>query len=640
MNLFERQAARRRAGLRVALLIAFAVFGIVIAVDLIVWIVLATREDVDRTLLLAAMAFATVATLAAIALGSCYRLTTLRDGGDAIAQRLGGVHVPAQTRDPQWRRLQSVVETLAVASGVPMPRLYVLERESAINAFAAGHAPADAAVAVTRGALERLARDELQGMIAQVFGRLLAGDLRGDLRLTGLLFGLQMPALAGRRMLDAPPVAQRGRGAVAMAATTAIVARAAIAFGYVGLSFARMIRADVHRPRALSADAVAAQCARHAAGLVGALKKIAALDGGATLVDASVAEEIGHMLFADGVGLGGPFATHPSPMARIRALEPSFGDHALSRLREQWRAQPPNGLEEDARPGTTDAAPWPDATVVLPVTPAMIVARAAQTANVDDRRIDALVARIPAPLRALAGDRDHVAVLALACLLDDDADVRRRQHGEIAARLGRETAVMAQAVRDEQLPALHPLQRLPLATLAFPTLRLRPRAELSLILDTLQATVNADGRVSLFEHGLGTWLHTQLREAMDPSLGDGIGHRRASAATHEIATLLALVARAGRDDPAQAQRAYLAGLQRALPHDHIAFAPPAQGVLALDAAWPTLDALDPSSKQGVVEAVAVAIARDGVVGIVDAELLRVVCGALHCPLPPMLDGAV
>src|SRR5690606_37211150 len=108
------------------------------------------------------LAFTTLATVAVIGLGSLYRMASLRGGGDAVALQFGGVPVPEDTRDSNLRRLRNVVEEVAIASGVPVPKLYVLEDETAINAFAAGYSPSDAAIAVTRGALDRLNRDELQ----------------------------------------------------------------------------------------------------------------------------------------------------------------------------------------------------------------------------------------------------------------------------------------------------------------------------------------------------------------------------------------------------------------------------------------------------------------------------------------------
>jgi hypothetical protein len=412
-----------------------------------------------------------------------------------------------------------------------------------------------------------------------------------------------------------------------------------MAFGYLGLFFGRMIKAGVSRSREMLADASAVQFTRQTAGLAGALKKIGGVGDGAKLEHAGDAEEVSHMLFGDGVGLSGLFATHPPLLQRIQALEPSFRKDQLANLHQRWLSQPPNGLEEDARLGLVDGAAsrLPGSEAEFIVSPPMVVAQVAHPAADDYRRADAIVSSIPEPLRMLASSRDNVVPLMLALLLDEDASVRGKQHTEIAARLGREIAVLAGALRGEQLGALHPMQRLPLAALAFPVLRLRPRPELNVVLDTLHAVVNTDGHVSVLEYCLGTLLQHQLRESVDPSRHAPFGRHRIVRAKREAAILLALIAQAGHDNPHDALRAYLAGLQRILPHEHLDYAPPPEGVLALEAVWPVLNSLNPAAKQTMVEAVTAAVGHDGRLSVSEAELLRTVCGVLHCPLPPMLE---
>jgi Zn-dependent protease with chaperone function len=635
MNFFERQAAARRASFRLMFLFAFAVLGIVCAIDLVVWVALAASDERTSAQIGAIVAVVSILTLAVIGLGSLYRIASLRGGGAAIALQMGGTPVPEQTRDPQLRRLRNVVEDISIASGVPVPQLYVLEHEAGINAFAAGYTPADAAVAVTRGALERLNRDELQGVIAHEFSHVLNGDMRLNIRLVGVLFGILMIALIGRRVLDHARFGGRGLDTVALV----VAALTAMAIGSLGLFFGRMIKAGVSRSRERLADASAVQFTRQTAGLSGALKKIAGLHEGATLEHAADAEEVSHMLFGDGVGLSGLFATHPPLLQRIQALEPGFRSDQLGQLSLRWRTDPPNGLEEDLRLGLAGGA-----TGVLPsvrsealVTPAMVAAQVAQPQPDDYRRAHIIAAQLSGSLRALASQRDDVVALALALLLDADATVQERQHAEIAARLGRDRAVMAKALRDEQLAGLHPMLRLPLASLCFPVLCRRPRPEMSRVLDAIHAVINTDARVSVFEYCLGSLLKQQLRASLDPSRQPQFGRRRIADCRREIATLLSVIARAGHDDGRDAQRAYLAGMQRVLPRDHIDFAVPTERVVALEPVWPVLDALDPHGKQLLVEALTAALSHDGRIRVVESELLRTVCACLHCPLPPMLE---
>lgn len=627
MNFFEQQAAARRGSGRLVLLFAVAVAGIVLAVDAAVLLFTGSAG---------ATAAASVLTLAVIGLGSLYRIASLRGGGAAVAAQMGGTAVPEDTRDPSLRRLRNVVEEAAIASGVPVPRLFVLEQEAGINAFAAGYGPADAAIAVTRGALERLNRDELQGVVAHEFSHVLNGDMRLNIRLMGLLFGIMMLALIGQRILV---YGRGGRGRDGQALLLA--ALVAMVVGGIGVFFGRLIKAGVSRQREYLADASAVQFTRQTRGLAGALKKIGGLQEGSRLNERADAEEVGHMLFGEGMALSSWLATHPPLAERIRRLEPGFDPRQLQALEARWRAAPPDGLAEDAAlglgPREPAPPPLPPADARLAVTPPMVAGQVAAPAEDDYRHAHDLVEGLPASLRELARARATAMPVLAALLLDADPDLAARQRSELAARCGEALAAQACELRRTRLENLHPVQRLPLAALAFPALRQRPRPELDAFLDAIEAMVHADGQVSVFEYCLSKLLQVQVREALDPARHARFGRQKAPGVRAEFAILLAVLAEAGHPgQPQQAQRAYLAGLQRVLPRDHLAYAPPAEGVRALDAVWAPLDALAPPAKQVLVEALVDAVSHDGQVGVAEAELLRTVCALLHCPLPALL----
>ena len=627
MNFFERQAAARRTSVRLVVLFALAVAGIIAAVDLAVAVVWGATPG--------ALLIGAVVTAAIIGVGSLYRIASLRGGGEPVALQMGGMPVPEDTRDFSLRRLRNVVEEIAIASGVPVPRIYVLEHEAAINAFAAGYSPSDAVVAVTRGALERLNRDELQGVIAHEFSHILNGDMRLNIRLIGVLFGILMLGIIGRKILQHGRVGGRGRGAGAVV----IAALIAVVVGYVGLFFGRMIKAGVSRSRETLADASAVQFTRQTRGLAGALKKIGGVNEGSRLADRGDAEEVSHMLFGDGVGFSGWFATHPPLLKRIQALEPQFRGEQLERLRAQWYASPPDGLDEDLRMGLAgrDTGALPDATTQVSVTPPMVVAQVAHPNSDDYRRADAIASGIPEALRGLATRRDTVVPLLLGLLLANEGKVQDKQVAEIRARLDVSLAQYALEINQQLTADLHPMLRLPLAALAFPVLRMRPRPELDTFMDTVFALVHADNQVSLFEYCLGRLLQVQVRESLDPGRYAGFGRRRLGDVRSEVATLLCVVAQSGHDGADAARHAYLAGMQRVLPSEHLPYKPRAEGVGALDTVWPALDALDPLARQAVVEGLTAAISHDGRITVAEAELLRTICGVLHCPLPPMLE---
>jgi Zn-dependent protease with chaperone function len=626
MNFFEHQAAARRASSRLVLLFALAVAGIVAAVDAAVYVAAGPGPLIAATLL----------TLAVIGLSSLYRIASLRGGGDQVALQLGGVPVPEDTTDFNLRRLRNVVEEIAIASGVPVPRLYVLEHEAAINAFAAGYTPADAVVAVTRGALDRLNRDELQGVIAHEFSHILNGDMRLNIRLMGVLFGILVLAIIGRKVLQ---FGGGGRGRDRGAAAVMVAALVAIVVGYVGLFFARMIKAGVSRQRESLADASAVQFTRQVGGLAGALKKIGGLDAGSRLNDSGNAEEVSHMLFGEGLQVSRLFATHPPLLERIQALEPGFRPEQLESLRRHWAVSPPDGAGEDVALGLAGgvATALPAAGAEFAMHPSTVVAQVATPSSDDYARADAIAARIPASLRALAARREEVMPLLLGLLLDDEPGLAANQRMEIAARLGDDVAGAATRLRAGELAGLHPMLRLPLAALAFPVLRLRPRPQLEAFLDAVQAVANADGEVSLFEYCLGRLLQSQVRDSLEPAKHARFGRRKLVAAGSEVATLLCVVAQAGNDDPEEAKRAYLAGIERALPREHLPYLP-RDGEQALEGVWAALDALDPLGRQLLVEGITATIAHDGRVDVAEAELLRTICGVLRCPLPPMLEG--
>ncbi|MFI0414153.1 MAG: M48 family metallopeptidase, partial [Candidatus Thiodiazotropha sp.] len=337
MNFFEHQDEAKRNTQRLVLLFLLAVVVIILAIDTVLLILFGTllsdTAESPQTLSgfltenSSILLFGTGGTGAAIGLASLFRSASLKDGGAAVARQMGGVPVEADPQDPLRQRLRNVVEEIAIASGVPVPEIYIMERESGINAFAAGYSPSDAAVAVTRGTLENLNREELQGVIAHEFSHIFNGDMRLNIRLIGALFGIMILAIAGRRILSGARFSSSSKNNNAGAII--LFAAALTAIGYIGLFFARWIKAAVSRQREYLADASAVQFTRNPQGIAGALKKIAVHTQGASLNSDS--EEISHMLFGQGMRAT-LFATHPPVIERIQRIEPSFREQELGEI--------------------------------------------------------------------------------------------------------------------------------------------------------------------------------------------------------------------------------------------------------------------------------------------------------------------
>ena len=212
--------------------------------------------------------YAALGTLGVVLLGSLYKTFELSDGGSAVAESLGGRLVNPNTANPDERKLRNVIEEMALASGVPIPKIYVLDDEKGINAFAAGHSPSDAAIGVTLGCMTLLNRDELQGVIGHEFSHILNGDMRLNLRIMGVLFGILCLAVIGRILLYTRGRDSRDRNPLMLLGLALIV------IGAIGVFFGRLIQAALSRQREFLADASSVQFTRNPAGLSGALQKI------------------------------------------------------------------------------------------------------------------------------------------------------------------------------------------------------------------------------------------------------------------------------------------------------------------------------------------------------------------------------
>src|SRR6056297_1724908 len=418
MNFFEQQDRARKQTRLLVLAFGLAVVTIVIAMNLVALAVFGQFQSAAQgwlspslwlsngPLLLAT----TVITAGIIGLASLYRSLQLRGGGSTVARELG------------------VVEEMAIASGVPVPEVFVLEHEGGINAFAAGWSPADAAVAVTRGTLQTLNREELQGVIAHEFSHVFNGDMRLNTRLIGILFGILVLAVVGRRMLGSM---RFSRGRNKNAGAIVVVALAVMVVGYIGLFFGRWIQAAVSRQREYLADASAVQFTRSSQGLAGALKKIGARTSGSRL--RTNTDEIGHMLFAMGFS-GKLFATHPPLEKRILKVDPSFKPSQFAEVaRDMARHEQARRAEREQREADRAAGAQPGGVFL---DPADLVQQIGQPGVFQAVLAAALIAEVPAPLKRAAHSDEWAPELLLYLLLGKDPELRENQLIMIAESLG------------------------------------------------------------------------------------------------------------------------------------------------------------------------------------------------------------
>lgn len=260
-----------------------------------------------------------------IMIAMLFKYLSLRAGGKAVAEALGGTLIPQQTQDPKHKRLLNVVEEMAIASGISTPPVYLIH-EPSINAFAAGFSPQDAVIGINQGTLDLLDRSELQGVIAHEFSHILNGDMRINLRLMAILHGILVIGIIGAHLLRGSSYRRSNeRG------SAAALALALVVIGYTGTFFGQLIKAAVSRQREFLADAAAVQYTRSTNGIAGALKKIAGHQSGSTMEQPS-AEENSHLFFGSFKQFAlGAMATHPPLDKRIKALDPSWDGQVLNR---------------------------------------------------------------------------------------------------------------------------------------------------------------------------------------------------------------------------------------------------------------------------------------------------------------------
>lgn len=639
MDFFRRQEAARKRSRWLLGAFAVATGAVALAVGFVLAVIFSVTTTPDGSVPSAEadpgiFTGAAMLTAAFIGITALWRLRGLRSGGGAVAVSLGGERVTGLEKDPLKRRLHNVVEEMAIAAGLPVPEVYVLENEPGINAFAAGLEPANAAVAVTRGALERLTRDELQGVIAHEFSHVLNGDMRLNARLMGYVFGLVAVSMAGHMLLRGGLYgggrshggSRRGGGTAALLAAGLAI----LVLGSAGVLAGRLLQAAVSRQREELADASAVQFTRNPAGLANALKRIGASPL-SSAVRAVRKEEIGHMLFASGRrSLAGLMATHPPVERRIRALDPAWkpGDPPPPAPEPLSAALASRARGE---PSAEDQGPLPGLPGI-PGLPGMDAVTAAGLVGIVDLAMaQRVLAMVPEVMHQAVLEPEGAAQACLGMLLDNCEDARATQLALLEARLGRVAADrIAEAAG--HLAELTPTLRLALLDLAAPALHHLPEARREDLLHLVQRLVELDGVISPREAALAAAIESRL----DPGEHSGKPDARGALA------LLALLARAGHEEESQAEAAWSRGAASLeasgfpLPSPLPAFGDidRAAGVEAAARAA-RLAAMKPGPRQALVHALAEVAAHDGLLHAKELEMLRGSAAALACPMPPV-----
>jgi Zn-dependent protease with chaperone function len=619
MDFFGHQELARR---KTKLLVFYYVLAVLTLILLIYMaaslLLLAAAGDEGMTWDPRVLGLVTVAVLAVVGIGTFYKTSQLRSGGAKVARMLGGRRVSSSTDDPAERRLLNVVEEMAIASGVPMPEVYILVKEDGLNAFAAGWSAKDAAVAVTQGLLDNLNRDELQGVIAHEFSHVFHGDMRLNIRLMGVLFGIVCIATIGEIILRSNSRSSRssrdkGGGQVA------IFGLALMLIGWIGVIFSNLIKAAISRQREYLADAAAVTYTRNPRGIAMALARIGGLD---SKLENAHAREASHMMFALGVGnwFGGLTSTHPPIVERVKRILPGFRPAARqgSAMVEAVRQTPLPQVQGFAASGGAGVA---------------ADGLTDRVGRLDDTSLAAarsLLQSLPLDVATAAHEPDRAGNLLLALVAVDTGN-RSKAKGLDALPAARQhdTSVLAGAVQD-----LDPAARLPLLEITLGTLRQTDPAQQRELLKQAEQLAHADGRISPFELALLKISSQQLgSNAQQPGRRE---RTRPLTMLHDAASaVLSAIANAGSDDPQEQDRAFAAGAKIAELRTTQRLGADDARLSRLSAAVDQLMHTSPLSKRLLIAACGRTAAADGMIAAREGELLRALAACWGCPLPPL-----
>lgn len=570
--------------------------------------------------------------------GSFFKTAQLSSGGGrAVAEMMGGRQISPGSGDPAERRLYNVVEEISLASGVPVPPIYILDDEPSINAFAAGVSPTEAVIAVNRGTMELLTRDELQGVIAHEFSHILNGDMRISMRLIGVLFGLQLLAVIGYYAMRFSYYASMGSSSsngknngAALGLVMLLAGLGVMIIGYIGVFFSAIIKAAISRQREYLADASAVQFTRMTDGIAGALKKIGSPNIGSDVKNEHAAEA-SHMFFGDVCplfSLGGLLSTHPDLVTRIKRLDPSFDGRFPARV------EPVNIAAERAGQATKGASAGKSSSPLDPLRRLDPTSGVAKIGNLDLGQIlvaGALLDSIPDGVADAARNPLTAKATFYAMLLDSDEAIRR---GQIQAVAVSETDYVVRQTQQiyATLAQAAPEAKIPLAQRVSASLQQLTLAQYKQFSGVVDRLIAADNKMDLFEYTLKAILFRNLDVYFGLTPPPTVKYHALGAVRGATVAVLSYLAHVGHDNDADVRAAYTAAQNELGLADPI-LSDSACTVKLFDESLRKLAETSPPLKQRIYNALMTCIRHDGQITVQEGELMRAVAAMLGIPMP-------
>jgi Zn-dependent protease with chaperone function len=630
MNFFENQDKARQNTQQLLGLFAIAISIMIVAIYIVVLLLLYILTfSVDAIFIIwwqpSLFFWVSVVTISLISLASFYKILCLRQGGCVIAEELGGRLIITETASEQEQQLLNIVEEMAIASGIPIPKVYLLDREPSINAFAAGFSLNDAVIGVTRGCVEQFNRDELQGVIAHEFSHILNGDMRLNLRLMGLLHGILFIFLIGREMLR---IRDEGNDGFRLWG----LALALMAIGGIGLLCGRLIKAAVSRQREFLADASAVQFTRNPDGISGALHKLEQMD---SRLLTPKAEASSHMFFGNAVKihfLSEKFATHPPLALRIRRVSGVKVKNISNSSRNIVNSSSNNSYNSSVMGFAGSNSPT--------LTPEKVVA---QVGKVTPKQFDLtqeLLAELPESLRLGIRETQTAQAILFALVLEEQNSPLQEKQLTWLNQVQTEELVNSSIKFNEEIAKLDTDIHLPLVDLTIPALRQLSVKECQRVCKCTQGLIAAKEQTSVRDFALRLILWHRLQPVIQPDCNIAVKFNSIEEIWSDCLIVLSALAQIGDSSADSAAYAFSCGIFQ-LPgatQQEKPKAPLKCNFSQLKKSIENLRQATPKLKQAVVQACAHTILVDNKISHQEKDLLRAIAMTLDCPIPPFLNS--
>jgi len=646
MDFFESQELAKRSTWKLYLLFGLAILSLVVVTNFLIMFVFGfastqmtsmagtqqMRFDWNQFLIVGA------AVTVVVFFGSLYKIKSLSGGGSRIAEMLDGKLLLGAGANLKEQQVLNVVEEMAIASGVPVPPVYLLDEEG-INAFAAGYAPADAVVGISAGAVQTLSRAQLQGVIAHEFSHILHGDMRINIRLIGVLHGILILGIVGRGLLYSRSSLRNSRSkgqGVQLA-----IGLGLIAIGYIGVFFGNLIKAAVSRQREYLADASAVQFTRNPEGIAGALMQIAQ-HSGRSYLSHPASSEINHTLFEEGAPsyLSSMYATHPPLEKRIGAILPNW-DGSFGLLKKSADDAASGKKNETHKPEPqTPLTPQEKMTAVLTTMGGMAVAErmVSQIGNPGEQHIAVaakLIQEAQGPLLDAAREPSGARAVLYFLVLHPQHESRQAQLKLIEEYA--DVGVYPELVRlIAKAKPVDSVERLPISSIAISSLRQLSMGQYQLFKSNFEKLITLDNKVSLFEWALQKTVFHSLDAVFGetkPSMG---GRAELKDVLKPMSVLLSIISYSNELEKLSPSQAFKAG--QALLGLKVELIPKSSiGFELLNDALLELAELKPLKKPALLKACAAVITADGKIAPIEVELLRAVAATIDCPMPPLTE---